>query len=341
MLKQEFSTLPPGTDPESLFHLFRRHRLFPLSEEVRKQLPPAEGQQWKEFLQQKTFQSLTLFSETVTLVKKLESSGITALPLKGSILALALYGDVGRRHSNDIDLLVEPSELDRTIETLKQCGYTVSYPGKLTAKQQGLYRRYRKDVGLYNRERKIFVELHYGIYVHELLKREVEKELIHSTGSMQAQNTSITVLDRETTFIYLMYHGCLHQYFRLFWLRDVAECLDRWELDHGRVLQLALRLGFGRILAVSLLLAGQYFPVNIPAVYRPLLSVQAKPARRLMAMVHRRINAPEETSLHMKILRHRFLLALKPGLRYKWAVLWSIRQRKRIAAFSGNRDRPF
>jgi hypothetical protein len=57
------------------------------------------------------------------LLDDLEAAGIAALPLKGATLARDLYGDPGLRLAKDIDLLVDPAELDAATAVLRRRGY--------------------------------------------------------------------------------------------------------------------------------------------------------------------------------------------------------------------------
>jgi hypothetical protein len=334
LLRGEFVTLPPGTDPDRLLQLFQRHRLLPLSLAVREQLPEEQQEQWKKLLQQKTLRSLKISSETARLIQLLKQEGVMAIPLKGSVLAQMLYGDVGLRHCNDIDLLIDRADMERTARVLTDCGYNQSHPRSLTPRQERIYTRYKKDVGFYNREQQLFIELHYGIYVHKLLRRADEPAIRDATETVELHNEEIVVFERATTFIYLVYHGCLHQFFRLFWLRDVAEALQKWELDHAAILEKMRTLGLERMAGIALLLAERWFAVQIPEPYRKVISEDSA-VRRLAASCEQRILEPELPGLRMKFDRHLFLFGLKPSLRYKWAVLWSVFQRWRIRKFMG------
>lgn len=53
----------------------------------------------------------------------LEEEGIAVAPLKGPKLSEALYGDPGRRLSNDLDLLVDPDRLAEAVEVICGLGY--------------------------------------------------------------------------------------------------------------------------------------------------------------------------------------------------------------------------
>jgi hypothetical protein len=55
----------------------------------------------------------------------LKRSGIRSSPLKGPMLAEAIYGDLGRRPSADVDLLVDADKLSEAVEIVRSLGYTL------------------------------------------------------------------------------------------------------------------------------------------------------------------------------------------------------------------------
>jgi hypothetical protein len=61
---------------------------------------------------------------TLALLDELERKGIRALPLKGSVLAREIYGDVGVRTPGDIDILVAPEQLPAALEVVCGMGWT-------------------------------------------------------------------------------------------------------------------------------------------------------------------------------------------------------------------------
>jgi hypothetical protein len=64
---------------------------------------------------------LQLISQRISTM--LADAGIRSTPLKGPLLAEALYGDPGRRLSTDIDLLVATEQLHMAVEVVRQLGY--------------------------------------------------------------------------------------------------------------------------------------------------------------------------------------------------------------------------
>jgi hypothetical protein len=60
---------------------------------------------------------------SLEVLHQLEVAGIRALPLKGSLLARELYGDVAARSSIDIDVLVAPDDLRSAVTAVAELGW--------------------------------------------------------------------------------------------------------------------------------------------------------------------------------------------------------------------------
>jgi hypothetical protein len=62
---------------------------------------------------------------TERIIAALSSAKVRCTALKGAALSQALYGDLGRRPSTDIDLLVEQGQLNAAAEIVRELGYGV------------------------------------------------------------------------------------------------------------------------------------------------------------------------------------------------------------------------
>ncbi len=60
---------------------------------------------------------------SLEVLSRLRTAGIRALPLKGSLLARELYGDVATRTSIDIDVLVAPDDLPHAVSAVSELGW--------------------------------------------------------------------------------------------------------------------------------------------------------------------------------------------------------------------------
>ncbi len=60
---------------------------------------------------------------SLQILDRLHAAGIRAVPLKGSLLARELYGDVATRTSIDVDVLVAPDKLGDAVAVVAQLGW--------------------------------------------------------------------------------------------------------------------------------------------------------------------------------------------------------------------------
>jgi hypothetical protein len=96
---------------------------------------------------------------TTELASLFEVDGIRVLPLKGVTLAKRVYGDLGMRQSNDIDLLVDPADLGRAIELLEPEGWVVRAGSVRAGRTPDLHRELIHRDG-----RRPSVDLHWRVH---------------------------------------------------------------------------------------------------------------------------------------------------------------------------------
>ena len=312
-----------------------RHRLFP--DDLKIEFLPFPGENsWVKHVTDLTKMSLYLSEVFLDIVEYLRIAGVDVIALKGPVLAFALFEDVGKRYFGDLDFLVSDEDLTKVISVLANHGFRQSYPkAELTEKQKKYYFKWKKDIGLVNGGKRIFLELHTGIYYHELVTLEKEHLFFEDTIEETLAGTDVRCMNRDNTFLYLTFHGSLHMYCRLFWLRDVAEALKRWELNHAKILNNAYELGIERLLGLSLELSRDFFGAEIPREYKNLLEENASTINMLKNFCVKRILGPEELSLMGKIRKHYYMMSLKPGIKYKYIAFISIFHRWYIRKFMG------
>ncbi len=328
--------IPPdlkGVDTQKLFDLFQRHRLFPIAQGMVKILSDSEKIKWKKAIQSGSLRTLQLTKTLKDVLQLLVKEGIEAIPLKGPVLAQLLYGDLGQKHMWDLDLLVLNGDILRAVDVLKGAGFTPHIPsGDLKPQQWRYYFRHQYDVAMKDSEFRIVVELHAGIAYPGFLNPK-EKNLLNDIQEVEIAGFQLPFLSNESTFLYLAIHGTHHLYFRLFWLRDFAMALERWELDHRFIFDQAKLLGVERMLGVSLSLAHSYFGVKPPEVWHKYLNDQSSLMKQLENRCHKVIGHPKFLSRRNRLNVLIFTMTLKPGWRHKWVSITTVFHRWYIKKF--------
>ena len=328
---ENFNTLSYA-DLDRLFEVFKRHRLLnAVSEDTLLLLDQTIKEKWQTAIRKNTFRSLKLTGELEKIFRELNREDLEVYSVKGPVLSRRLFGDVGKRHYRDLDLVVRQGKFTEVVIVLKGLGYEMAYPNKeLSLKQWEYYFKYKKDATLINCDTKVVVELHVDIFRRELIRSTSETFTWDRLAEESFGAVPVKCLDLNTSFLYLIYHGGQHMYFRLFWLRDIDEALVRWELDHEWIMEKAGELGIDRLLGMGLLLSQEIFRTKIPIEYDQYLRRNRSVLLKLQKICISRIFGPERENWLWKIRRYRFVLLLQPGLSYFFLILRNIFYRRHI-----------
>jgi Uncharacterised nucleotidyltransferase len=95
---------------------------------------------------------------TLRIATALEAAGVANVPLKGPLLARALHGDPGMRHSRDVDVLVAREDFGRAADALARLGWR---PKAGQANDPVLHLALLHEAGLPD------VELHWRVHWYE------------------------------------------------------------------------------------------------------------------------------------------------------------------------------
>lgn len=154
----------------------------------------------------------------------LEQDKISCLALKGPAAAIAAYGDLSLRQYEDIDIMVRPDDVVKTVQTLFGRGFEPA---------RGHADRY-KDVKLYHEIALLAPDRSYSVDLHWHLAPPYATgfgpdpaELWSRAVRLRLPAGDVPVLCQEDLFLALCQHGTRHRWWQLKWLFDVAELLRR------------------------------------------------------------------------------------------------------------------
>jgi hypothetical protein len=310
---------------DELMRLSERHRLSLIlyknfKEDFlysRLELPPALKE--KYFTQ--TQHVLRLATEGVRISNILKDAGISSILLKGPFLSLQIYGDTAMRPSRDVDILVLPENIEMVNDILLSQGYRKVYPDfTLSKKQNEFYKKHKNQFAYRNVENGCLVELHWRLFGQKSLFPIPTGQVFAESQELIMGGKPIRVLSKNHLIEYLCLHGALHQWFRLHWLRDIAQLLSDETVNPSEIIESAKRNGNDRPVEQAIILANMFFgsPSNI------------KPNRIVASIVNESITAAvsdESRSLSRKISRLRvpfYKMRLKSSINHKlssWTVL--------------------
>ena len=163
---------------------------------------------------------------------RLSDAGIPFIALKGPALSAHIYGDPSRRVTRDIDILVAPDRFGATVEVAEALGW------RMPADWQRIRRIVRSfDLELLGgTPLQPMLDVHgqfFGSHMHSPSIGEVP------TVDVALGGGSVPTLAPAAQIAYVALHGAKHLWFRLIWLTDLAELLDRNELPPDEIVRCA------------------------------------------------------------------------------------------------------
>lgn len=250
-----------------------RHKVQGLAYRVledREEVPPAIRQKLSESARKVAQQNIFGAAHAARLCKVLEGEGIPVAVLKGLPLCMKAYGDLSIRHSKDIDLLVAPGYVDRTVDQLEAMGYTRLTPHSgLSEKQETLWRFHKKDYAFRHPLTGTEVELHWRLFdnVHLLPERFPFAPLQRIEVS---RGVSLPSLSDVEFLLYLCVHGAQHAWFRLKWVADIAALASQLSPQQlNDLMKLGEEMGVAQTVRLALLHSTMLFGTPHESMLRP------------------------------------------------------------------------
>jgi len=311
-----------------LIALCERHRVLPLFYKSIKELslsvPIEIPTELKEKYFSQTNHVLRLASEGVRISGLLNQLGVSNILLKGPFLSEQIYGDVALRPSRDIDILVRPDSVDRATEFLASEGYRMVYPDfTLSRKQKSYYRKRKNQIAFRSPKNGILIEVHWRLFSQtSLFPIEIETAFAGSQVRILA-GKPIRVLSPNHNFEFLCLHGAIHQWFRLLWLRDIAQILGEGMVNIDEALSRAAKYGNEKPILQAISLVNQFFGTEYPVNQELARGVKSIVIHAATAIV-----SEERLTLSHRLTRFRlpiYKMKLKQGFFYK-LTCWSILQ---------------
>ena len=276
----EIVRLRGGVDWAVFGACMRRHRVgaflhHRLPAEAREAFPEATRARFARQAERAMRRALERMAELARVVRAFGEGGVAVASVKGPLLALQLYGDLGFRHSGDLDLVVAQPDVERSDEILKGLGYRRNEPGfELSPRQLEAHLRFHRENDDWNPSTGIRLELKWRLF-----GSADDGEPDRTWQEVAGQR--VAVLAPLANLLYLFAHGARHGWFRLFWLVDAALLMRTAPPDWEDTAAAARRLGVLRPLLQGATLAEGLLGVPPPPVLARLAREQGALMERL------------------------------------------------------------
>ena len=274
-------TLPAVTDWEGLRNAALQHGLAPLLyrrivESGASAVPPEQLGSLRALAIANERRSLRMGVQLLRVLELLSRAGLDAFPVKGPVMAEALYGDAGLRHSADLDVAIRPRDVATARDTLLAEGFRQS-----TCVGIGIDRLLASECefALESPDRELILDLHWRLgprFAHASLPAE---DLIANARKARFLGRELLTLSREDLFVVMCVHGAHnHRWDQL----ELVAALGAWGAaaapsDWLPLLERAARLGCLRRCIIGCLLMRDVTGCALPA------EVNARVARDALA----------------------------------------------------------
>ncbi len=300
------------------FKLVKNHRmiggLYPNINEI-EWLPVEVKDRLNALYNQNKLRMLTFTAELLHICKIFQKNGIASIPLKGPLLSYVYHRDFMRRVCHDIDLLIEPAQIEKAYSILYDEGYRMMEEIYTTPKQKQVYLANFHHYCLYHETKNIIVELHWRLLASQNILTFPNIELWKNAWVEKISGIDIQLLSKHDNFLYLCVHGGQHQWKRLFWLHDIAVVLQKEEPRFiTEVYDLSKQRGIGNYVLQALQLASALYKIILPAsIIEEIARKSSVSHLSKIALVHMNalLSLDEQEPFSFKTLRgkvSRFLL---------------------------------
>lgn len=212
--------LASGIDGSRLMAFARAHRLVPLLNTHARHFPlPAETlAQLRAHAATVARRSLRLSAELVGLLRTFAAEGLPMMPLKGPMLAQHVYGSVALRDFDDLDVLINPDDVCRARDLLRNEGFLPA-DGLLSGGNHRAH-DYAHTLSFKSPTSGVRLELHTSLLKGARPGR-------HSLDGLETVVSSFMGVPAATLrpgpmLAYLCEHGASHAWSRLEWLATTA-----------------------------------------------------------------------------------------------------------------------
>lgn len=262
-MRQEVTEVPKSLDWGQLLLLAESHGVLPLLVRTRgKQLP----EKFRTRSHDRWTRSHFLASELQQLLKTFRSHNVECLALKGPVLAELLYGNVGLRPCDDLDLLVRPEDFSKAESLLLDAGFTPDGPAN--DYHRGFERR-----GAY-------VELHFAAASPSAPPFNFQRAWERSC-TVEFRGEPVRFFSAIDLLLYLCLHGLKHRFSRLIWVLDISQAIKALDPEEAeRLLDEASAQSLRNVVLAGCLIASRTFSSNLPAAVDAALLTQVELVRK-------------------------------------------------------------
>jgi len=295
--ERRFAELAPKLDWQRLMQEAAWHGLVPLVHRRlratgRLSCPPEVFEELRVLSLGTAIQNSHLWRQLVRLTAHLEAAGIPVIALKGLVLARVVWGSLEFRPSCDLDLLVHPTDVERTIESIRQLGFEPNDEPVAGWLPEQIRIDYEQQ--FWNEATQIGLDLHWRLHLPGYRITPNDDQVWERAGQVELDGRPFRTLEFADNLLFLVMHAAKHEWAAARWLVDIAQLLRRAEVDWEALSHRSYEWSMRRMWHTTLQICTAWLELPLPAHVAAEVQADAG-AQRLAAEVGRCWRQPAPT----------------------------------------------
>ncbi len=227
--------------------------------------------------------NLYLQGELIKILAAFQTHHIPAMPIKGPVLAMTVYGDLACRQFSDLDLLIHEHDIAQARALLARAGFRcIRHPQWIEP-----YLSFAHELDFIRDDGDIHVDLQWRFGKKWLALPITPEHVWKRSRSVCVGGQQLTQPSLEDTALILCIHGYRHFWSRLKWIIDMAAFMNRFggQLDSAELLERARAGGGVTLLTLGLWLAREIGGAAIPSTLLRCVDADIRASRLGRAVV--------------------------------------------------------
>jgi hypothetical protein len=258
--------LEAGLDWDKLISLVRANRMGPLIyTHLQALCPELVSTDILDLLHEhyrlNAMRNLFLTQALFRLMDLFQTNNISAIPFKGPVLAISLYGNLNLRQFDDLDILIHKRDLLRIKDLLISQGFRLLSPWP--SKKDAIF--LQCEHSFIHEPAGVLVDLHWAIEPLQYSFAPAPEAIWQRIEPVSLEGREIMTLSPRDLLICLCIHGARHGWERLDMICDLAEFLyaDQ-EMDWVEIMRQSPNHGCERMISLGFFLANHVLGANLP-----------------------------------------------------------------------------
>jgi len=266
---------------------------------------PAEiMENWRQLKMRILFTQIKALRATCKFFSMLEDAKIQALSMRGIVLANTIYYSPDMRPMRDVDILIRPADVERSLRVLRTSGFEP-------------YRRCRTQY-LYSID-DIKFEVHWSLLTAKRYRLKLDTDkMLESRKKIETQEGNLYSLSDENEFLCLMLHAFIHHdLYVILSLVDIGLFMTQTNIDFGSFAAWGRDSHLTRMLHFSLAYVNYLF--KLEQEDRLKIFMQKLPFNIEMTYQAYKSNLFDNSSIFTYLRRNKNLLyvAEEPSVKFK------------------------